>query len=171
MYTRIMEKWLPIPSFPEYEASDQGRIRRMAKGRGSRSGLIRRVHRQNAGYLKVDLYINNLAHPKLVHRLIAETFLGPCPPGQEVNHRNLDKTCNEASNLEYVSRSENLIHSGSYRGERNSQAILDTALVQEIRTRHQAGEGYKRLGQRFGVSWGAIRHVIKGTTWSHVDSN
>lgn len=45
-----------------------------------------------------------------VHRLVAHLWLGKCPVGLEVNHKNGDKANNHASNLEYVTSKENKEH-------------------------------------------------------------
>ena len=109
---------------------------------------------------------------RLVHRLVAEAFLGSPPDGYEVNHINSVKDDNRIENLEYVTRSQNLLHAveqtGAYRGERNSQATITEETVREIRRMHSEGMGYKRLAKHFGVSWGLARGVASGRCWSHV---
>lgn len=45
-----------------------------------------------------------------VHRLVAETFIGECPLGYEVDHIDRDKTNNSAKNLRYVSSKENRLN-------------------------------------------------------------
>ncbi len=47
----------------------------------------------------------------LVHRVVAETFFGPCPKGLQVNHKNGNKDDHRIENLEYITAKENIIHS------------------------------------------------------------
>lgn len=42
-----------------------------------------------------------------VHRLVLETFVGPCLEGYEADHRNRNRSDNRLSNLHYVTRAEN----------------------------------------------------------------
>lgn len=46
----------------------------------------------------------------LFHRLVALTFIGPCPNGLQVNHIDGDKLNNHINNLEYVTSKQNNIH-------------------------------------------------------------
>jgi hypothetical protein len=163
-----METWQQIPNHPFYEVSTEGRVRRMMPSRGAVAGRVIAQRSINSGYLTVTLNARQVVSSCLVHRLIAEAFLGPCPEGYEVNHKDADKKNNRPANLEYMTRSENLIHSGSYRGERNSQARLTEASVVEIRRLYATGIGYKNLGRQLGLPWGIIRNVIKRRTWKHV---
>lgn len=127
------------------------------------------------GYWTCQPWVGNKARgPLLVHRLVADAFLGPCPVGHEVNHQNLDKADNRAANLEYVTRSENMLHaakSGIGRGARNRQAVLTEADVREIRSRyrHGGGPGYKRLGREYGVSWSNVRSIVTRRTWGWLE--
>ena len=45
-----------------------------------------------------------------VHRLVAETFIGPCPEGHEVAHLDGDRLNNTWPNLIYATRKENMAH-------------------------------------------------------------
>ena len=43
-----------------------------------------------------------------LHRIVAECFLGPCPEGFEVDHINADKSNNHISNLQYLTKEDNI---------------------------------------------------------------
>jgi len=45
-----------------------------------------------------------------IHQLVARMFIGPCPANNIVNHKDLNKTNNSVSNLEYLSQSDNRKH-------------------------------------------------------------
>lgn len=64
----------------------------------------------NSGYEKVMLYKNNKYENKLVHRLVAETFIENKYDHKYINHINGIKTDNKATNLEWCSANENMKH-------------------------------------------------------------
>lgn len=169
------EVWKSVVGFEgKYEVSDLGRVRRIGNGRGSKSGRVLCPAKQNSGYLFVSLYSNNVSRQFLVHRLVAEVFIGPIPSKFEVNHLDGNKMNNCSSNLEIVTRAENRQHgidTGliSVVGEDNPQSKLTAKQVLEIRALHSSGwGGYKALAARFGVTWGGIRAIVKRHTWRHL---
>ena len=98
-----------IPGFPGYGATFDGRIWSSRKGEWRVVAPSRGSHRSTAqGYLKVGLGTASGRKYPQVHTLIALTFIGPKPEGMQVDH--IDGNClnNAASNLEYVTQSENL---------------------------------------------------------------
>jgi len=174
MNTSTNETWRPILSLhSRYEASSVGRIRRVGKGRGVKPGRIIGSRTINSGYVAVCLWIGNKAIGRLVHRLVAEAFIGPCPAGFEVNHKDGCKTNNVAENLEYMTRSQNLLHAsevtGKGRGTNNPSCKLSEETVRAVRLRHAQGVGYKLLAREFGISWGSARNIAARRTWAWLE--
>lgn len=116
-----MSIWLPIPGWVGlYEASEDGEIRsvtrRGVKGRTLKHG------RAHGGYHTVVLSRAGERHAFTVHRLIAETFIGPKPDGWHTRHLNGDKGDNRIANLAYGTASQNelekVAHGGNYLANR-----------------------------------------------------
>lgn len=98
-----MEQWRDIPGYEgRYQVSDAGRVV------GLKGVLTPQV--QNSGYQVVHLYLNGRRTVRLVHSLVAECFVHGRFNGANVNHRDGVKTNNAASNLEWVTRSQNMLH-------------------------------------------------------------
>lgn len=139
-----------------YEVSDDGRVRNMRTGRVLRATGDR--------YLMVSL---GRARRALVHRLVAQAFLGD-GAGLQVNHKNGDRKDNRVQNLEWVTASENNMHSRRVLkkclGEDHGLARLTWVQVDEIRQR--AHETARKLANEFGVSDVTIASIRKGRTWA-----
>lgn len=75
---------------------------------------IRKPSLNKDGYLRVTLYKkgSNLKTFKhfFIHTLVALTYIGPCPVGYEVNHKDGNKLNNHINNLEYLSKTDNRYH-------------------------------------------------------------
>lgn len=97
----------------QYSISNEGRVMRNRIGKGTFMGRVLRPGRSSRGYLIVCLYDGSSREnriTKAVHKLVAKAFLGPCPKGLQVNHKDGIKQNNHVENLEYVSPSRNSIH-------------------------------------------------------------
>jgi len=61
----------------------------------------------DSGHLRVSLTQSGKTTKRLVHQLVLETFVGPCPPGCESRHLNDDPADNRLENLRWGTRKEN----------------------------------------------------------------
>lgn len=103
------EIWKPVPGFVKYEVSNLGRVRRCVPGRSTRIGKVLKPQPKN-GYFTVLLSGPNGFKHRSVHRLVAAAFLGPCPDGYEVNHKDRVRSNNRLDNLEYMTPSDQQRH-------------------------------------------------------------
>src|SRR5690606_14188083 len=85
------EVWRPISGFERlYEVSSMGRVRSLA--RQATPGKVLKSYLNASGYQRVTLSAKGVRSKRMVHQLVAETFLdvtGPC-----VRHRNGDQLDN-----------------------------------------------------------------------------
>lgn len=110
-----------------------------------------------------------------LHRLVFLVHVGPIPDGFEPNHKDGVKHNNRLSNLELVTRAQNVQHAHAMgltnptRGEDSGVAKLNEIKVRKIFKLRQAGYTYERLAKKFNVTCVNIRFICLGKTWSHVD--
>ncbi len=96
-----MEIWKAHPEYAEIEVSSFGRVR-------TSDGHYYNSHQTNMGYLNVSIPIDGKWTTKLIHRLVAETFVPNPNSMPEVNHKDSSRTNNNACNLEWVTHSYNM---------------------------------------------------------------
>lgn len=161
-----------IPGYCQfYRADKQGNIWscRVVGGVGKgRRGNWRKL-RTNVNPKTKYLVVGLMGYPKLVHRLVLEAFLGPCPKGKEARHfPDQSRTNNKLSNLSWATASVNqmdrVANGTSNRGERCGSAVLSWKDVEQIRRLH-GRYGYRKLASKFGVAVRTIYDIIKGLTW------
>jgi hypothetical protein len=106
-----------LNGFPDYYAGSDGLIyTTKISYRYNPNGDLRvlRPRTHPSGYLYYGLFVgigpNKQRLWRRGHRLIAETFIGKIPKKMEINHLDGDKHNNNPSNLEIVTRHQNLIH-------------------------------------------------------------
>lgn len=127
------------------------------------------------GYVRVSL-MRNGRHVVLVHRLVLETYIGPCPDGMEACHSNGDRSDNRLSNLRWdtsVANEFDKIAHGTYdarisRGEKNGLSKLTELEVRQIDKFHGLGMSRRRLSEMYGVSQNQIRMIALHKQWKHL---
>jgi hypothetical protein len=113
------ERWLPVPEYPGYEVSDQGRVRSLDREVRSRWGTPKTLKGKtlalvpvggdgNTGrYLGCTLFRDGKRKSVMVHTLMLETFVSPRPEGMFGYHRDDDPTHNRLENLYWGSPTQN----------------------------------------------------------------
>lgn len=179
-HTSQSVRYKDIVGFPGYRAGDDGTIwslfYRGSRGRmGTTWNLLHHgSNRRRDGYHTVDIYRDKRKFTFLVHRLILETFVGPCPEGMEGCHANDVKSDNRLVNLRWdtpKANSADARKNGKIRvlaGFDNPRARVTIEDIREIRRRVAAGMSCKQIFESMDFSYTTINDIARGARWKDV---
>lgn len=169
--------WKQFNQQPDYEVSDNGLVRVLFSPYKCYIGKILKQH-VVGGYPRVSLRINGQRKMLSVHRLVCHSFLGECPDGFQVNHKNGIKTDNRIGNLEYVTRSQNVRHAyetGLSNPVKNLPHLVGDEIWHSRLSNKQADEvrelfrlsglSQVSIGKIFGVNKYVISRIVRGVTY------
>lgn len=166
----------PIPRFPGYQITTDGRVWSGPKSnRKNGKWLLPGVDTHDR--LFVALYKNSKRHQRLIHRLVLETYIGPCPDGMECRHLDGNHRNNNLYNLCWGTRKTNhkdAIQQGTHqglhnKGENNGQSKLTEDQVRLIYASYHNGlHTQKELADYFGVSNITIHDIVHKKIWRHL---
>lgn len=147
----------------KYEVSTDGHIR------NAKTGCILHEFVGKDGYLRTQFD----GKSRLIHRVVAKTFIENPGNLSEVNHISGCKADNSVNNLEWCSRPYNQRHAytrglRSVSGVRNPRCKLSEEDVSYIREHYVRGDdqyGGLALANRFGVARQTISAVLSGQNW------
>lgn len=123
----MTEIWKDCAEDTDYMVSSMGRVKSKSRwikcgpGKGTRllpEKMLVPWISSKTGYLQIQLGKRKKVN---LHRLVAIAFVEGCKPGFVVNHKNGSKTDNSLENLEWVTSSENQLHSYRELGRKGSQ--------------------------------------------------
>lgn len=153
-----MVEWRLSPTYPDYEASSAGEVRRV-------DGEPVRVRTTWNGYLRVPYRGSS----RLVHRIVADAFLGLRPEGHLVHHQDRNRQHNAPSNLEYVTQAQ---HAKNHFGGDYEIRPISVVEKEFVMVHRAAGErGPKRdkgrltqreLATRLGISRYRVWRIQRG---------
>lgn len=159
----MSEIWKAVRGFEgHYEVSSRGRVRSIKRGRRILSNK-----RKVDGYPRVSLYLLGEITQVFIHVLVAAHFVGECPAGHEVNHKDRDRTNAVADNLEYLTHQKNTAMRRP-EGELHYAATITAADALEIYNRRGIGESVASLSQEFGIGKSGVRAIAAGRSWKSV---
>ncbi len=172
----VGEQWRQIVDMPGYEVSNMGRVRsywrlrrRSGSGRGTESFIsdeptLMKLRNHGQGYYCLALRKGGEYHDFLLHRIVLEAFVGPCPEGLECRHLDRDKHNNRLTNICWGTPQENaadrILH-GTDRAGTEAAALVTRGVprTQEVRDKIAAGHRGKPKSDEH-------REAIKRTHWS-----
>lgn len=153
----LTERWVPVLGYEgRYEVSDSGRVKSVQRFRRGKSGCmvpipekIMRLQPKKAKgnrtlpYIEVKLRDGSPRTEPcksfLVHRLVAQAFVGELFEGAQVDHIDGDHQNNHWTNLRILSaRDHGLLHPCVVDKARN--AAMQAAAQAKIRARRESGE-------------------------------
>lgn len=162
--------WRIIPDFPDYEASNTGKIRRATPSPHSHGCNELRPLKMVRGYLKVILYRNKKRCQQYVHQLVLRAFAGPPPDGYVCNHKDGDRHNNHLDNLEWITVGDNIRHAAYVLKSLRGHPKMTPDQVREIRHLYLTGNyTQKQLGVMYGIDASAISNIIRRRNWSHIE--
>lgn len=176
----MTEEWKDIEGYEGfYQISNLGRVKSLGGwcGTSKRKEKIRSTSLTFDGYVKARLIHQGKDKTMRVHRLVAEAFI-PNPENKDtVNHMDGNKQNNTVSNLEWVDRTEQMLHAydlglkTSRVGSHNSNAKLTDEQVREIRKNYipySKEFGTVALAEKYGVTNRVIGLVVKNKAYQNV---
>jgi hypothetical protein len=160
-----------------YQVSNDGLIKSLERICYHRNGKSYKLNERlltlklpkNAKYYQVILYKDYGYKLHRIHRLVGEAFLYKENDNLEINHKDGNKLNNNLSNLEWVTKSENIIHSHNVlnqdNGENRYNSKLKSSDIFEIRNSNLS---QIKLAEKYNVSKTCIQHIKTYKSWKQV---
>jgi HNH endonuclease/Homeodomain-like domain len=146
------ELWACHPTLTDYQVSTLGRVK------GPRN-ILRTAPCKNRLYVYVQIRSKIYA----VHRLVLETFVGPCPDGLLTCHNDGDPTNNRVNNLRWdtpkANAADRVSHGNTWAGGRNGSKLSKSQRQKVFRLKEE-GVSVDRIAKRLGVTPRRIYQIL-----------
>ena len=165
--------WKIIPKFPDYIISKySGRVFSMK----SMLFLKSRLRGSKEGYIGVTLCQKGKTYDKHIHRLVLETFIGPCPKDMEACHNNGNRFDNQLNNLRWDTRSNNHrdavkhgTHPGLKHGEENAFSKLTEFDVKQIIKLYKTGDfTQQEIATAYKITQQTVSDILCKRSWKYI---
>ena len=162
------EIWKKHPEIPGIEVSTFGNVRTLDRVISSEKytrfikGRVLKQYNSSKGYLRVSIKVDWKWTMKLVHRLVAQTFI-PNPNNlPQINHKDNDRTNNNVSNLEWCTAKYNSQYREKY-GLSNTESLGHPVFAINLNTLEVSSyPSQSEASRELGVFRGNINKVTRG---------
>lgn len=168
----LTEEWRSIPNHPDYQVSNQGRVKRMTARICGKPGHIL-IPDPCGRYSRVQLCHFGRVNVKAVHLLVLYAFEG-LPPIRDIEgcHNDGNSHNNSLSNLRWDTsqgnQADRIAHGTYCGGAKHYKAKLSEEQVKEIRILHSSGIAYRQLAKQFNVNKNTISSACLYKTWKYI---
>ncbi len=134
------------------------------------TGRVYKFHKNASGYLRVNIKLTSGKRKAVfVHRVMAITFLSYVGKKRyEVNHIDGNKQNNDISNLEWMTRKENMKHAKKNNllvpkyGENNPKCKFKDYEIEEMKEFRKLGYTTSEIKRAYNISTTHLRRILKG---------
>jgi hypothetical protein len=155
----------PIPGYGEkYRVFPGGEIWAEGNGKNFKRGRFLKDY-DSFGYRRVFLRSKDGYDSYMVHRLVAEAYIGNPEGKPYVNHKNGLKHDNRVANLEWVTTSENAKHRFDVLGHKTHNRSLTDDQASDIRKKLANGRTRDQLAAEYKVNRSVIKQIDLGVTY------
>ena len=120
---------------------------------------------EHKGRLVTGLSVNGVVHRRQVHQLVYEAFIGPIENGMTIDHVDENRLNNHWTNLEQVTRSENVIR--YWNNHPIPREHLPQEMVEKICEELKKGIFYKDVASALNVNVRVVYEIV--SLQSHTD--
>jgi len=165
-----------LKDFPKYGVTRDGRVWSLD---WNHTGKVRELKGRlnRGGYLLVALYKDGKPYQRLIHRLVAQTFIPNPENKREVNHKNGDKANNSVENLEWATPSENMQHAHDNGLKPTSEkvkkvwremgALLTFEQAEEIRSLYGSGKyTQKEIAAKYEIWPSQVSRIVNNKIYT-----
>ena len=158
-----------------YEINENGTILRNVKSK-KQTKIKLDTHHSKTGYYVAFVHFGGRKDPQIkrvmIHRAVAECWLGECPEGYEVDHIDRNSLNNDYKNLRYVTKSEqmknrdhsNISKTGSENLRKARELRKKPVIIYNDNEKIEFdsfAECSRFLAEKYGVGFDSIRGRLK----------
>lgn len=157
------EEWRPLKDSSAYVVSNLGRIKRTILGKGTKKNHKEmKSHLSKWGYYQITVSIMGKHVSKTLHIAVLESFISSRPEGCVGNHKNGIKTDCRLSNLEWIPKKEDILHSYKTGLHKPNRRLSDSD-IKEIRDLlRERSLSQTAIAKKYGVGRYTIVDIKRG---------
>lgn len=171
------EIWKDVKGYEGlYSISTLGNIKSLPRDVVRKNGVIQknkeRILKQQKLFSYLGIYLYNEKSErvsKMIHRLVAETFIPDYEDGLQVNHKDGDKFNNKLENLEWVTPSENIRHAIENKLLVHHRKYTDEQIMECYNVINTTNVPIKEACKQFNLDYTTFMAVLEGSNRKYLN--